>query len=63
MREKRFEKHIATRIPKDVYEALQKLAKERRKDFPRYTESDAMRSAIINHLKAKGFLEKGKDYL
>jgi len=62
-RENKFPKLLATRVPKEVWEALRKLTKDRQKDFARYSEADAVRSAIINHLKAKGFLDKGKNYL
>jgi len=62
-RENKFPKILATRVPVDVWEAIRKLIKDRQKDFPRYSEADAVRSAIVNHLKSKGFLDKGKNYL
>jgi len=63
LKENKYPKVVATRLPKEVWEALRKLAKAKQREFPRYAEADAMRSAIVNHLKVKGFLEKGKDYL
>ena len=62
-RENKYPKIAATRVPVAVWEAMRKYIKEKQKDFPRYSETDFMRSAMVNHLKAKGFLEKGKDYL
>lgn len=62
-RENKYPKLVSTRIPDVVWNALMKLAKGKQKDFPRYSEADAIRSAIVNHLKNKGLLEKGKDYL
>ncbi|MEK6888816.1 MAG: hypothetical protein AABW80_01780 [Nanoarchaeota archaeon] len=63
MKENKYPEIVATRVPKEVLEALKNLAKDRKKDFPRYSEADAVRSAIVNHLKSKGFLDKGKNYL
>jgi len=62
-KEMKYPQIIATRIPNEVHKALGKLVKERQKEFPRYSEADAVRSAVVNHLKTKGLLEKGKDYL
>lgn len=56
-------KTVTIRIPEVIWEALQKKAKDKRKEYARYSESDAVRSAIINDLKSKGYLDKGKDYL
>ena len=62
-KELKYPKLVATRVPLEVREAINKLVKEKQKDYPRYTEGDAVRSALVNHLKAKGFLDKGKKYL
>jgi hypothetical protein len=59
----RYTKTITTRFPDEVFVAVEKLVKEKQKEFPRYTEADAIRSAIVNHLKNKGYLEKSKNYL
>ena len=56
-------KTVTIRLPEAVWIALQKKANDKHKDYPRYSESDAVRSAIINDLKAKGYLDKSKDYL
>ena len=61
--EKRFNDVLATRFPTVVAEAVKKLVKEKQKEFPRYSEADLIRSAVVNHLKSKGFLDKGKNYL
>lgn len=59
----KYTKTITTRFPAEVYNAVEKLIKDKQKDFPRYTEADAIRSAIVNHLKNKGYLQKDKNYL
>lgn len=59
----KFTKAVTTRFPDEVYKAIEKLVKSKQEDFPRYTEGDLVRSAMVNHLKAKGYLKKGKDYL
>ena len=62
-KELKYPKLIATRVPLDVRKAIDELVKEKQKDYPRYTEGDAVRSALVNHLKSKGYLDKGKNYL
>ena len=59
----KYTKTITTRFPEEVFTAVEKLVKDKQKDFPRYTEADAIRSAIVNHLKNKGYLDKGKNFL
>ncbi len=56
-------KTVTIRLPEAIWNALQKKTKDKQKDYARYSESDAVRSAIINDLKAKGYLDKSKDYL
>ena len=51
------------KIPKEIKEAITKKIKKKKKDFPRYSEADLVRSAIVNALKKDGFLVKDKDYL
>ena len=46
-----------------VNEELEKKTKDKQKEFPRYREADALRSALVNDLKAKGYLDKNKHYL
>ncbi len=62
-RKARFTLAVTTRFPPEVFKVIEELVKEKQKEFPRYTEADCIRSAVINHLKAKGFLDKGKNYL
>ena len=62
-KEMKYPKLVATRVPLEVWQAIQKLVKDKQDDYPRYTEGDAVRSALVNHLKAKGLLNKGKNYL
>ena len=50
-------------LPKEVYEAMQKRAELKRKKFGKYVEADVVRTEVVKHLKEKGLLDKGKDYL
>ena len=59
----KFTKAVTTRLPDEVFKAIEKIVKDKQDDFPRYTEGDLVRSAVVNHLKAKGYLNKGKNYL
>ena len=59
----KYTKTVTTRFPDEVYKAIEKLVKDKKDEFPRYTEADAIRSAIVNHLKNKGYLDKGKNFL
>lgn len=59
----RYTKTVTTRFPEEVFNAIEKLVKDKQKEFPRYTEADAIRSAIVNHLKSKGYLDKVKNFL
>lgn len=54
---------ILARFPHVVAEAIEKYTKDKQKEFPRYRPLDLVRSAVVNHLKAKGYLDKNKDYL
>lgn len=62
-KEIKYTKTVTTRFPVEVFNAIEKLIKDKQEEFPRYTEADAIRSAIVNHLKNKGYLNKGKNYL
>jgi len=62
-RKAKFTKTVTTRFTEEIAKVIEKLVKDRRKEFPRYTEGDLVRSAVVNHLKAKGYLDKKKDYL
>jgi len=59
----KYNKTVTTRFPEEVFKAIEKLVHDKKEEFPRYTEADALRSAIVNHLKNKGYLDKGKNYL
>ena len=63
MKDNKLDKTVTIRVPEVVWKALQKKTHDKKKDFARYSEADAVRSAIINDLKAKGYLDKNKDYL
>jgi thymidylate kinase len=62
-KELKYTKTVTTRFPEEVFKAIGTLVKNKQKDFPRYTEADAIRAAIVNHLKSKGYLDKAKNYL
>jgi hypothetical protein len=62
-KELKYTKTVTTRFPDEVFQAIEKLVKEKKKDFPRYTEADAVRTAVVNHLKSKGYLDKKKNFL
>ncbi|MCA9487810.1 MAG: hypothetical protein KC516_02505 [Nanoarchaeota archaeon] len=56
-------KPFGVRLPKEVEIALEKKVKDKRKKFPRYTIQDAIRAYIVEGLKKREYLDKGKDYL
>ena len=59
----KYTKTLTVRLPETVYKAVLKRVQDKKSEFPRYQEADAVRSAIVNHLKLKGYLDKGKEYL
>lgn len=54
---------VTTRFPEIVAHVIAEIVKEKQKEFPRYSEADLIRSAVVNHLKSKGKLDRNKDYL
>jgi len=57
-------KHIITvRVPDAVYEALMKRVARKQAKYPSYTDAEAIRKALVKHLKDKGLLDKDKSYL
>ena len=58
-----YAKAILVRLPLDVYQAMMKRVEHKRTKFGRYSDADFARTAIVNHLKNKGYLDKHKDYL
>lgn len=59
----KYDKIMTLKFPREVYEAMQKRAEWKRKKFGKYVEADVVRTAVVKHLKEKGLLDKGKDYL
>lgn len=59
----RYSKAMTIKFPEEVVKAMQKRVEKKQKYYPRYAEADVVRTAVVKHLKEKGFLEKGKDYL
>jgi len=61
---KKLYKHVITvRVPDEVYNAMEKRIEKKQKKYPTYSEADLVRTSIVKHLKEKGLLETGKDYL
>lgn len=59
----RYAKAITVKFPEDIVKAMAKRIEYKKKKFPRYAEADVIRTAVVKHLKEKGLLDKGKDYL
>ena len=54
---------ITVRVPDAVYEALMKRVNYKQKKYPGYSDAEAIRKALVKHLKDKGLLDKDKTYL
>lgn len=54
---------LTVRVPEAVYDAVMKRVKNKQKKYPRYSDAEVIRKAIVKHLKEKGLLDKDKDYL
>jgi len=60
---KLYKRTITVRVPDAVYEALMKRVKNKQTKYPRYSDAEVIRKALVKHLKEKGLLEKAKSYL
>lgn len=58
MKRPTYDFQINTRIPKEVFDAVEKLARKKA-----VKSSDLVRKALVEYLKEKGVLDKKKDYL
>lgn len=57
-------KHTLTvRVPDAVYDAVMKRVTNKQLKYPRYSDAEVMRKALVKHLKEKGYLDKDKNYL
>lgn len=54
---------ITVRVPEAVYEALMRRVRNKQLKYPRYSDAEVIRKALVKHLKDKGLLEKDKNYL
>lgn len=63
MAQKLYKHTITVRVPDAVYEALMKRVKNKQTKYPRYSDAEVIRKALVHHLKEKGLLEKDKSYL
>ncbi len=63
MTQKLYKHTITVRVPEAVYEALMKRVKNKQQKYPRYSDAEVIRKALVKHLKEKGLLEKDKNYL
>ncbi len=50
-----------TRFPMVVDEAIGKCVEIRKQDFSRYNDADLIRTAVVEYLKAQGFLDPKYD--
>ena len=53
-----YDLQLNTRVPKEVFDAVEKLAHKKA-----VKSSDLVRRALVEYLKEKGALDKKKDYL
>jgi len=59
----KYTKALTVKFPEEVWKAMAKRIEKKQKYYPRYSEADIIRTAVVKHLKEKGLLEKGKNYL
>jgi hypothetical protein len=59
----KYSKALTTKFPEEVWKAMQTRVGHKQKKWPRYAEADLVRTAVVNHLKNKGYLDTKKDYL
>ena len=59
----RYTKTVTVRVPEAVYDAVMKRVSNKQKKYPRYSDAEVMRKALVKHLKQKGYLDSKKDYL
>ncbi len=55
--------NLTVRVPEAVYEAVMKRVKNKKQKYPRYSDAEVIRKALVKHLKEKGLLDKDKNYL
>jgi hypothetical protein len=58
MKRPTYDFQINTRVPKEVFDAVEKLAHKKA-----VKSADLVRKALVEYLKEKGVLDKKKDYL
>jgi hypothetical protein len=63
VKEAKYTKALTVKFPEEVWKAMSKRIEKKLKYYPRYSEADIIRTAVVKHLKEKGLLEKGKNYL
>jgi len=63
MKKNTYKHTITVRVPDAVYEALMKRVQRKQAKYPSYTDAEAIRKALVRHLKEKGYLDKDKSYL
>jgi hypothetical protein len=59
----KYSKAVTVKFPEEVWKAMEKRAEKKRIHYPRYSEADLIRTAVVKHLKEKKLLDKNKDYL
>ena len=59
----KYAKALTVKFPQEVWEAMEKRVEKKQKFYPRYSEADVVRTAVVKHLKEKDLLKKDKSYL
>lgn len=63
VKENKYSKAITVKFPEVIWKAMEKRVEKKQKYYPRYIVPDLIRTAVVKHLKSKGFLDEKKDYL
>lgn len=59
----KYSKAITVKFPEEVWKAMSKRIEKKQKHYPRYSEADLIRTAVVKHLKEKALLKKDEHYL
>ena len=62
-KEAKYAHALTVKFPQEVWKAMEKRVENKQTKFPRYSEADLVRTAVVKHLKEKNLLNKGKNYL
>jgi len=59
----KYTKALTVKFPEEIWKAMGKRVEKKQKYYPRYSEADIIRTAVVKHLKEKNLLDKNKNYL